>query len=171
MYDSFYDYKQCIGVPEMLEYNLNSYKICTGIGTGSSKLNAFDSALISAGIANYNLVKISSILPPNSIEKELVTLSIGRLLPCAFAFQFSKAKGEKITAGVAIGIPEDFNEHNGVIMEISGIMSKKIAEEKLLKMINESFEIRNYKLKEVKVKVIENISDGNSCVFACVAIW
>ncbi len=37
-----------------------------GTGEGPTKLAAFDSALMSAGIANYNLIKLSSIIPPGS---------------------------------------------------------------------------------------------------------
>jgi arginine decarboxylase len=35
-----------------------------GSGEGSTTLSAFDAALWSAGIANFNLVKLSSIVPP-----------------------------------------------------------------------------------------------------------
>lgn len=39
--------------------------ITKGIGTGPTALSAFDSALYSAGIANYNLIHLSSVIPPN----------------------------------------------------------------------------------------------------------
>jgi arginine decarboxylase len=40
--------------------------IATGVGTGPTKLSAFDSALNDAGIANYNLLRLSSVIPPKS---------------------------------------------------------------------------------------------------------
>jgi arginine decarboxylase len=40
--------------------------IASGIGTGSTKLAAFDTALNEAGVANYNLIKLSSVIPPKS---------------------------------------------------------------------------------------------------------
>jgi len=40
--------------------------ITSGIGTGLTKLAAFDTALNEAGIANYNLIKLSSVIPPKS---------------------------------------------------------------------------------------------------------
>jgi len=40
--------------------------ITSGIGEGQTKLAAFDEALWGAGIANYNLIKLSSIIPPAS---------------------------------------------------------------------------------------------------------
>jgi arginine decarboxylase len=42
-----------------------------GIAEGSTPLNAFDNALLAAGIGNVNLIKVSSILPPGI---ELVAL-------------------------------------------------------------------------------------------------
>ena len=40
--------------------------LSSGIGHGPTKLAAFDSALRQAGVANYNLLPLSSILPPGS---------------------------------------------------------------------------------------------------------
>lgn len=41
-------------------------QISTGIGIGPTQLSAFDSALNNAGVANYNLLKLSSVIPPKS---------------------------------------------------------------------------------------------------------
>ena len=41
-------------------------QISTGTGTGPTKMAAFDSALVAAGVANYNLIRLSSIVPPGS---------------------------------------------------------------------------------------------------------
>jgi len=40
--------------------------ISSGIGTGPTKLAAFDAALIAAGVANYNLIRLSSVIPSKS---------------------------------------------------------------------------------------------------------
>ena len=40
--------------------------IATGLGSGSTALAAFDAALNSAGIANYNLIRLSSVIPPET---------------------------------------------------------------------------------------------------------
>ena len=37
-----------------------------GHAEGGTTLNAFDNALLAAGIGNINLIKVSSILPPRS---------------------------------------------------------------------------------------------------------
>jgi arginine decarboxylase len=42
-------------------------RISAGIGIGPTKMAAFDQALVHAGVPNYNLIYLSSILPPNSV--------------------------------------------------------------------------------------------------------
>jgi arginine decarboxylase len=37
--------------------------VASGTGTGPTKLSAFDSALHAAGVENYNLIRLSSIVP------------------------------------------------------------------------------------------------------------
>lgn len=41
-------------------------KVVSGIGIGKTTLSAFDSALKDAGVCNYNLITLSSIIPPHS---------------------------------------------------------------------------------------------------------
>ncbi len=38
-----------------------------GIGQGPTTLAAFDAALLDAGVANYNLICLSSVIPPGSV--------------------------------------------------------------------------------------------------------
>ena len=35
--------------------------VASGLGTGPTKLSAFDAALNAAGVANYNIIKLSSV--------------------------------------------------------------------------------------------------------------
>ena len=41
-------------------------QLSTGIGVGPTELSAFDQALVHAGVANFNLIYLSSVLPPGS---------------------------------------------------------------------------------------------------------
>jgi arginine decarboxylase len=40
--------------------------LCAGTGAGPTPLAAFDAALADAGVANYNLLCLSSVIPPNA---------------------------------------------------------------------------------------------------------
>ncbi len=42
-------------------------QISGGIGLGPTELAAFDQALVHAGVANFNLIYLSSVLPPDSV--------------------------------------------------------------------------------------------------------
>jgi len=41
-------------------------QISKGVGTGPTELSAFDQALVKAGVANFNLIYLSSVIPPGS---------------------------------------------------------------------------------------------------------
>ena len=40
--------------------------IAAGVGEGPTALGAFDAALVDAGVANYNLIPLSSVIPPRA---------------------------------------------------------------------------------------------------------
>jgi arginine decarboxylase len=40
--------------------------LASGTGEGPTGLAAFDAALMDAGVANYNLLCLSSVIPPNA---------------------------------------------------------------------------------------------------------
>ncbi len=58
----------------------------TGAGAGVSafELVSFDRALREAGFADYNLLRVSSILPPSAEHRSHVELPKGSLLPIAY---------------------------------------------------------------------------------------
>lgn len=55
--------------------------IVSGTGSGPTKLAAFDSALVQAGIANHNLIYLSSVVPPGTKfkkERRPLDLKLGK---------------------------------------------------------------------------------------------
>lgn len=50
-------------------------QVATGIGRGPTKIAAFDAALREAGVHNYNLIYLSSVVPPGSV---ITTLDHGK---------------------------------------------------------------------------------------------
>ena len=65
----------------------------SGSAEGETSLNAFDNALLAAGIGNINLVKVSSILPPEAEVVDLPRLRPGAIVPTAFAAMTSEVPG------------------------------------------------------------------------------
>jgi len=64
-----------------------------------SRLNTFDLALRNAGIAQCNLVKVSSIIPPNYKETEPKPIPAGSITYVVMAK--AEGTGETISAGIA----------------------------------------------------------------------
>jgi pyruvoyl-dependent arginine decarboxylase len=67
-----------------------------GTAEGSTPLNAFDNALLAAGIGNINLVRVSSILPPGVELIPLPKIKPGAIVPTAYASMSSEVPGESI---------------------------------------------------------------------------
>jgi len=97
--------------------------ITKGTGTGDTKIAAFDAALFEAGIANYNLIRLSSIIPPgSSIEiSKYVTPpdEFGHKLYIVYASEVQNELGKEAWAGIGWTIAKDgskkglFTEHEG----------------------------------------------------------
>lgn len=138
-------------------------------------LPGFDKALLEAGVGNYNLVRLSSILPAYSVEVEDIDLTEGSLLPTAYATITSDKPGDHLLSGIMIGFPKDKNKV-GVIMEYSHIgddMSEEELYHTLLYMVEEAFEMRNWELKDVQWTHSEaTVGIGETVTtFACVSEW
>lgn len=144
------------------------FTLVTGTGRGESRLNAFDRALLQAGIGNLNLIKVSSILPPGSDLVEHLEIPPGSLTPVAYGALISDEEGGMIAASIAVGISE--NDY-GLIMEFSGKCSRQEAEARALAMVREGFSVRGLKLKASQVKAVEEKVQGHTCVFAGAVLW
>jgi len=114
-----------------------------GKGFHKSKLGSFEQALRDAGIAKYNIVKVSSILPPFCIEipKEdaLPQLRAGQVLYTVLSRASSNEFNRLISASIGIAKPADIkaygylSEHHafGVIPEHTGDFAEDLAAEML----------------------------------------
>lgn len=147
------------------------FKPVAGSACGATELNAFDAALLDAGIGNLNLIRVSSILPPGAkLDPELV-IPPGSLVPTAYASIVSDVPGDLIGAGIAVGIAEEPNSY-GVIMEYSGHCGADEAERTVREMVREGFKARGLKLKEIISRASECRVEGKAgCAFAAIALW
>ena len=109
------------------------FALVSGRAEGATKLNAFDHALLDAGVGNCNLLKVSSILPPGAAFVPEVIIPPGSLLPIAYGAISLDSPGELIAAAVAVGLSD--RDSYGVIMEYSGRTSKEDAEKIIRRMV------------------------------------
>ncbi len=86
-----------------------------GIGHSRDKLTSFELALRDAGIAQFNIVRVSSIFPPHckiiSKEEGLKKLSGGQIVYAVLSDVSTNECGRMIAASVGIAIPNDKSLH------------------------------------------------------------
>ncbi len=141
-----------------------------GSSEGYMPLNAFDGALMKAGIGNTNLLKMSSIIPPHCQEIEPSPLPQGALVPVAYASITSQQPGEVISAAVAAAFPED-EDQAALIMEYAAKGSKEEVEATVTKMAEEGMKMREKKIKSIKSVAVEHEVESCGAAFAAVVLW
>ena len=146
------------------------YFLASGASEGYTPLNAFDGALLQAGIGNTNIVKMSSIVPPHCQRISPIALPPGALVPAAYASITSDVPGEIISAGVAVALPEDENQ-NGLIMEYSAKGERRKIDEIVRNMAIEGMKLRGWKIKDLQTMVNEYRVKRIGATLAAVVLW
>ena len=127
-----------------------------------SALNAFDEALIDAGIEQCNLVPVSSILPANAVEVDYVPITPGAIVFTVMA-RADGGPGDALSAGVAwaFGEREDGVRY-GFIVEsygkVPGTELREDLERKILRMAS----VRNMKVDNIRFRIesIDKVPEG-----------
>jgi arginine decarboxylase len=79
--------------------------IARGGGEGATELAAFDAALVDAGVADRNLIPLSSVLPPGSAVESVERIANapgrwGDRLYCVLAEARTSQPGDEVWAGI-----------------------------------------------------------------------
>lgn len=150
----------------------NIFCLVKGASEGRTRLNAFDSALLSAGVGDTNLMRMSSILPPGAAERSIEDIDLpgGGLVPLAYATIDSTTPGQYISSAIAVGIPEDESQA-GVIMEFEDHSKLDNVESIVRQMVIDAFDYRNRTLKEIKSVGIEHKVETCGSTFAAAVLW
>lgn len=133
--------------------------ITSGIGHGVTPLSAFDSALKDAGVHNYNLIILSSIIPPNSIvhlnKYTALQDEYGHRLYVVKAEMRSREVGKYI--GAALGWYQ-LEDGRGIFVEYEGIDETEAGLEAMLRQqvkdsIIDLCNFRKFKIIESSIKM------------------
>lgn len=105
----------------------------TAVGEGATMLSAFDAALLSAGVANFNLIRLSSVIPRASQLRvtgdpasEPIAGQHGDRLFCVWASGYAEHPGE--TAWAGLGWTRDAEGH-GLFVEHHGGSEESVLEQ------------------------------------------
>ena len=146
------------------------YFLVFGASEGFTPLNAFDGALLSAGIGDTNLVKMSSIVPPRCQQISPVPLPAGSLVPTAYASITSDVPGELISSAVAVALPKE-PHYPGLIMEYSARGSRTEIEETVRRMALEGMKLRMREIKDLQSLAVEHRVQRVGATLAAVVLW
>lgn len=96
--------------------------VTTGTGEGPTPLAAFDAALIDAGVANYNLIVLSSVIPAKSVIRRAryvaQTDEYGYRLYIVMAQHQEQQRGKSAWAG--LGWTQEQDSGRGLFVEMHG---------------------------------------------------
>lgn len=91
-----------------------------GVGVHKDKLQSFELALRKAGIEKCNLVRVSSIFPPNckivTKEQGVPMLKAGQVVFCVMSDNSTNEPNRMLTASVGMAVPSE-QEHYGYLSE------------------------------------------------------
>lgn len=141
-----------------------------GHSEGFTQLNAFDQALLDAGIGDVNLVKMSSIVPPACQRVNRFSLPEGSLVPVAYTTISSDNEGEWIAAAVACAVPDD-STMAGLIMEYHGQGRAIEIEAQVREMAIEGMRHRGRAIRRVTIVSSEHQVECNGAVIAGIVLW
>ena len=155
-------------------------QIVTSSGEGRTLLSAFDSALQNAGVSNYNLIVLSSIIPPSStlVKKRMYTTppeEFGHRLYVVRAEMRSNEAGKFIAAGVGWYQLEDgrgyFVEHE-IVGETKIAVQSEI-ENRIHNSLSDLCSFRKVRFVKEKAQsaiAVSQVVDKPACVLA-VAVY
>ncbi len=94
-----------------MHYAPSNMFLTRGMGRHREKLTSFELALRAAGIASYNLVSVSSILPPHCKlipkSKGIGLLQDGEIVYCVLSRNSTNEPHRLIGASIGVAIPAD----------------------------------------------------------------
>lgn len=136
-------------------------KVSSGIGTGPTSLAAFDAALNHAGVANYNLIRLSSVIPPETqIEVSDTQLNNlpgvwGDRLYVVMAEMRVDTPNNEAWAG--IGWVQDEKTGKGLFVEHEGYSEKQVRDD-ITQSLNALMATRNVNFGKISMHIV-----GRSC--------
>ena len=146
--------------------------LTTGKGEGPTPLAAFDAALRDAGVANYNLICLSSVIPPHS---EIVPTKFappgdeyGHRLYVVMARHDTQQRGE--TAWAALGWTQDVGDGRGLFVELHG-SDKADVEQRLEATLAAMIAARPYAYGPIQKEVVGVPCDGCPVCALVVAVY
>jgi arginine decarboxylase len=130
--------------------------LTSGSAIGKTPLNAFDNALRDAGIADFNLIKVSSIVPPNVPVQRLMRRSVpvsgeGLMVPTIYVELTNDVPGTEIAVAVGAGLPPPSQRAAGVVFVAACQGTEQTARSLVEEMVHDGMENKGLERHHVEL--------------------
>ena len=147
-------------------------KVTSAVGTGPTPLAAFDAALQNAGIENYNLIPLSSVIPTSAeIERTRFSTPVseyGHRLYVVMSQHDALVAGEEAWAG--LGWTQEDETGRGLFVELHGTSKRSVdnAIESTLESMKQS---RPYEYGKNESEVTGIVCEGDPVCALVIAVY
>lgn len=149
-------------------------RVSTGTGTGPTKLAAFDAALMQSGIANYNLIRLSSVIPPGSKifnMKGPITKEPGKWGDRLYVVMADmRVDTPNAEAWAGIGWVQDKKTGQGLFVEHEG-RSKATVKRDIEQSLESLMAVRNVDFGPVRMKIAGRVCTHEPVCALAIAVY
>ncbi len=151
--------------------------VTTGTGRAETELAALDRAYHAAGIHDANIVRVSSVIPPEATvtvdaDRDAVAdaVEIGGVYPMVVADVTSDGDGDRLAAGIGIG---ELARGYGVNVEAHGIdRSESVIRRQCRESLSELADTRNTTLDSATSRVATaSVADSGATAAVAAAVY
>ena len=139
--------------------------ITSGKAEGPTRLNAFDNALLDAGIGDVNIIKVSSIISPGCEVVELPEIPAGEMINTVLSYVSSNTKGDSLCAVIAVAWGDDL----GCVVENTGInRNPESVKKEAENMVNYMLQVRGQKISKIIIEHENHVVETQGAAVAAV---
>ncbi len=147
-------------------------KITSAVGRGPTPLSAFDAALQNAGIENYNLIPLSSVIPTDAtLERARFSTppsEYGHRLYVVMARHDASETGEEAWAG--LGWTQEPDRGRGLFVELHG-SSKRSVEHAIESTLDSMKASRPYEYGKNESEIVGVVCEGEPVCALVIAVY
>jgi len=144
-----------IGTPNralVLSWRMDTIRVVWGSGTGPTAMASYDAALADAGVHNYNLVSVSSMMPPD-VEVDPVGTA-GDLGEVGGRLTVVEARATATDPGtVSAGLAWMQSPSGGLFYEAAGPTDAADVEERVRQGVQAGADLREWSFDTSRVRV------------------
>jgi arginine decarboxylase len=147
-------------------------RVASAVGRGPTPLAAFDAALRGAGVENYNLIALSSIIPPGSVVMRgrfsTPPSEYGHRLYVVMARHEAMRSGDEAWAG--LGWTQESGSGRGLFVELHG-SSRRTVETEIGSTLEAMKQARPYDYGKNESEIAGAVCEGEPICALVIAVY